>query len=377
MRRVDKLLLTLVAVLVMSVLLTGGLAVYLTLARGGGEAGEAAPMEPSLSPAAMPEPRIAFVSDQEGEAAIFVMEADGSDQHRVSGEDQGLCLFPSWSPDGSRVAYLELSEQGRGGVWVTRLDGTMPFSVSPPIAGAPLREIDAVPPAWSLDGTQLAYVTLGQSSRTALEIARADGGGIEYSVPLTGHVAEDLRRSPVDERYLIVGPPEVGESDVYTLSTESEGPSLIMTGTTAADWSPDGRRIAVAEQASRSVLVVQMGGEVRLLAQFSTTPIDVRWSPDGRLMAVVAAGSVRQGYGDALHVVDVADGAITSLVDGEAWAGWPEWSSDGKRLLFTRGPLIRRSGLPYGDLWVYDVVSGDLDQLTAQQGFAGLGAWSP
>ena len=94
-------------------------------------------------------------------------------------------------------------------------------------------------------------------------------------------------------------------------------------------------------------------------------------------MAVVAAGSVQQGYGDALHVVDVADGAITSLVDGEAWAGWPEWSSDGKRLLFTQGPLIRRSGLPYGDLWVYDVVSGNPHQLTAQHGFAGMGTWSP
>ena len=260
---------------------------------------------------------------------------------------------------------------------MTRLDGTMPFSVSHPIASVPLRDIDAAAPVWSVDGTQLAYVTLGQSPDTALEVARADGGGIEYTVSLTGHVAADLRRSPVDERYLLVGPREGGGSDVYTFSVESDGPSLIMTGTTAADWSPEGQPIVVAERASRSVLVVQPGREVRPVAQFSTTPIDVRWSPDSRLMAVVTAGSVRQGYGDALHVVDVADGEITSLIDGEAWALWPAWSSDGKRLLFTRGPLVRRSGLPYGDLWVYDVVSGNLDQLTAQQGFAGLGTWSP
>jgi hypothetical protein len=68
---------------------------------------------------------------------------------------------------------------------------------------------------------------------------------------------------------------------------------------------------------------------------------------------------------------------VTPLVDGEAWVLWPERSADGEHLLFTRGLLIRRSGLPYGNLWVYDVVSGSMDQLTTAQGFDGLGAWSP
>jgi Tol biopolymer transport system component len=150
-----------------------------------------------------------------------------------------------------------------------------------------------------------------------------------------------------------------------------------MSGTMAADWSPDGEQIAVAEPASKSVLVIDGGRELGSLAQFSTTPIDVRWSPDGELMAVVAAGSARQGYGDALYVVDVESGETTPLVDGEAWVLWPEWSADGQRLLFTRGPLIRRAGLPYGNLWVYHVASGDIDQLTTGQGFDGLGTWSP
>jgi Tol biopolymer transport system component len=323
------------------------------------------------------EPLIAFVSDQEGEAAIYVMDADGSNRRRISGDDQGLCLFPSWSSDGMHLAFLELSERAGASIWVTDLDGSTPVSVSHPLANAPSQDVDTIAPAWSFEGTRVAFVTMGDSSDTALQIARPDGAGIDQTIPLTDHVAMALRRSPVDGRFLLVGAHQGGASNVYTVSANSEGPTLIMTGTTAADWSPDGDQIAVAERASRSVLVLDGDEEPLLVAQFSTTPTGVRWSPDGQLMAVVGAGSERQGYHDALYVVDVEDGEVTPLVDGEAWVDWPQWSSDGERLLFTQGPLIRRSGLPYGNLWVYDTASGDVEQLTTGQGFDGLGTWSP
>jgi Tol biopolymer transport system component len=376
--RVDRVLLAIVVILGLSVLLTGGLAVYLTLARPDDEDSLATEgMEPTITAIATCEPRIAFVSDAEGDPAIYVMDADGSNRQRISSEDQAFSLFPTWSPDGRRVAFLELSEATGAGVWVTELDGSTPWSVSQPVSDAPSWGIDAIAPVWSLDGAQVAFVSRGDSADTALQFARTDGSGIDHTIPLTGYVAVALRRSSAGERFLVVGPHGGGEGNVYTLSARSEGLTLIMTGTTAADWSPGGERIAVAERASKSVVVIESGEEPRSVVQFPTTPIDVRWSPDGRLMAVVAAGSARQGYGDALYVVDVESEETTPLVAGEAWVLWPEWSADGEHLLFTRGPLIRRSGLPYGNLWVYDVASGDMDQLTAGQGFDGLGTWSP
>jgi TolB protein len=378
MSRVDKVLLAIAVVLGLSVLLTGGLAVYLTLASSDDEERRTSEAtEPTATSVAAREPRIAFVSDEQGDPAIYVVDADGSDRQRISGGDQTVCLFPSWSPDGERVAFLELSDRAGAGVWVADVRGTMRVSVSHPISNAPTRDIDAITPAWSQDGTEVTFVSLGDSADAALQVARSDGSGIDRTVHLTDHVVVALRRSPNDDRLLFVGPHEGGEANVYTLSAHSEGPTLIMTGTTAADWSPDGERIAVAERASKSVLVLDGDEEPRSVVQFSTIPIDVRWSPDGRFMAVVTDGSERQGYGDGLYVVDVESGQTTPLVDGEAWTLWPEWSADGERLLFTRGPLIRRAGLPYGNLWVYHVASGDMDQLTVGQGFDGLGTWSP
>jgi Tol biopolymer transport system component len=375
MSGIDRALRSILVALSLSVLVTGSLAVFLTLARSGPEGN--VDVGPTVTSTRSPESHIAYVSDQEGEAAIYVMDADGSNRRRISGDDQGFCIFPSWSPDGKHLAFLELSERAGASIWVTDLDGSTPVSVSHPLANGPSQDVDTIPPAWSLEGTQVAFVTLGDLSGTALQIARLEGAGIDHTIPLTGYEAWALRRSPVDDRLLLVGQHQGGASNVYTVSAQSEGPTLIMTGTTAADWSPNGEQIAVGERASRSVLVLDGDGEPRPVAQFSTTPTGVRWSPDGRLMAVVGAGSERQGYYDALYVVDVEDGEITPLVDGEAWVDWPQWSSDGERLLFTQGPLIRRSGLPYGNLWVYDTASGDMDQLTTGQGFDGLGTWSP
>ncbi len=50
---------------------------------------------------------IAFLSDRDGEPAIYVMNADGSNQRRLVGaKSRGACRAPVWSPDGQRIAYM-------------------------------------------------------------------------------------------------------------------------------------------------------------------------------------------------------------------------------------------------------------------------------
>jgi Tol biopolymer transport system component len=107
--------------------------------------------------------------------------------------------------------------------------------------------------------------------------------------------------------------------------------------------------------------------------------VEVAWSPDGTRVAVAVASSTRQGYSTGLYLVTLQTGELTTVVRDEGWLGWPAWSPDGQRLLFTMGPLRQRTGteLPYANLWTYELASGALEQLTVREGFAGLGAWSP
>jgi len=95
--------------------------------------------------------------------------------------------------------------------------------------------------------------------------------------------------------------------------------------------------------------------------------------------AVAVASSIREGYSTGLYVVTLQTGELTTVVRDEGWLGWPAWSPDGQRLLFTMGPLRQRTGteLPYANLWTYELASGTLEQLTVREGFAGLGTWSP
>jgi Tol biopolymer transport system component len=56
--------------------------------------------------------RIAFETDRDGNSEIYVMNADGSGQHRLTWHPAGSG-YPDWSPGGNRIAF----ESGRAGGW--------------------------------------------------------------------------------------------------------------------------------------------------------------------------------------------------------------------------------------------------------------------
>lgn len=62
-------------------------------------------MYPSFSPDGS---RIAFMSWREGRTEVFLMNADGTNQQRLTHTPRGDAIDPRWSPDGSRIAYIHV-----------------------------------------------------------------------------------------------------------------------------------------------------------------------------------------------------------------------------------------------------------------------------
>ncbi len=68
-------------------------------------------MYPSWSPTG---DRIVFMSWRGGPTEVYVMNADGTNQARLTHTEKGDAIDPRWSPDGARIAYVHVPE-GRDG----------------------------------------------------------------------------------------------------------------------------------------------------------------------------------------------------------------------------------------------------------------------
>ncbi len=75
--------------------------------------------------------RIAFSSDRKGDLQnfeIYVMDADGEDQQRLT-ENRAGDQWPSWSPDGKRIAFYS-NRDGNAEIYVMDADGGNPQNLT-------------------------------------------------------------------------------------------------------------------------------------------------------------------------------------------------------------------------------------------------------
>ena len=194
--------------------------------------------DPALSPDGR---RLAYTAEENGFNEIYVRPLGDGKRIQVTA-DRGQNISAVWSPDGEQLAY---HSQARGGIWIV------------PASGGVAKQVVAVgsEPAWSPDGTMLAFSTYQGALAERAEI---------MVVPVAGGEARAVTRP---------GSPRGGH----------RGPA----------WSHDGQRVAFytfdgSEGSSLWVAPAAGGDPVRVAAH--VTPKQAAFTPDDRALCWSGTG---------------------------------------------------------------------------------------
>lgn len=245
------------------------------------------------------------------------MLPDGSNVIPLTSQAGGGLLVrqPAWSPDGSQVAWVELAA------------GHASLAISGP-AGVDRREVDLDLAAfflqWDPTGSHVAY--LGSVLNTiGLGVATDDGAELTITQVGSGSPFY-LAWSPDGERMLVhVNGQDLGIADLAG-GLDDLG---ARTGTFQAPaWLPDGRLLYTLRGHGGEQLVVRDGRRVQTLASIPNGAVFVP-NPQGTRVAYRKRSA--DGGGGAVYVIEIDGGRPRVVTRDEAAAFL--WSPDGDDLL--------------------------------------------
>ncbi len=165
---------------------------------------------------------------------------------------------------------------------------------------------------------------------------------------------------------LVVAQSIQGHSTIVVLN--ADGSNLKSLNVIGVDpmWSPDGKRIAYANQEHQSSIhVMSADGSNDKELPISEAPFGTgwaTWSSDGSRLLV--EGGTRIGL-HAVFVIGVNGANVSQILDDSHSGGWISWSPDGKQILYVKDDQI----------WVVPLSGGTPRSLVKQPG-ARAAVWS-
>jgi len=243
---------------------------------------------------------IAYLSFQgEGEGQVWLLDLASGQRRAIAPADWGLPL--AWLPDGllafaQRGRLVFTDRQGKEELQIVTLPAGCPFQISP--TGTRVVKSDGLtlrvegvdgtnpqtlaqeavigPAAWSADGTQLAYIVVGEQLQSQLWVTEADGSArlllIESENDYLGAPSWSPEGGTIAFSRCPRGSGTAQSCDIWLVGSDDKGLRNLTPGNreeSAPVWSPDGRYLAFQRDGDVWVLDVE---KALLKAQDSGAP---------------------------------------------------------------------------------------------------------
>jgi Tol biopolymer transport system component len=243
-----------------------------------------------------------------GTLGIATIDPDGSNPTPLTSARE---VSPAWSPDGTKIAFSWLNPAaGNRDIYVMNADGTGVTQLTTD----PLSDVN---PSWSPDGTKLVFTS-----------NRADDGNGNHL------------------------------NEIWTMNADGSNQTQLTHSVRAdfGDWSPDGSRIAYIgnDGNTPAVRVVNADGtnDTAVVAS-SFIGTGISWAPDGSRIAYSKDAPQTSIY--TIRPDGTGDFQLTRL---PPMAGFltggdtdPSWSPDGTRIAFSRDLLSGGSSYVPANVW--------------------------
>jgi WD40 repeat protein len=278
---------------------------------------------------------------------IYTMNPDGRSTARLGPDSVDEALYPTWSPDGSQLAFLGYAgKRARSAIYVMDADGR---NVHPIYEVGDDQQVEGL--RWSPDGGRIGFQLKAargsdggswQPARWTIWSLSTDGNDVRQ-ITTSGREmhfswSPDGRQIVFDRFTPFLDTPEgrslaSAEADLFVVNSDGSNERRLTDDGISRDpaWSPDGATVAFlyGEHGDQRVATIRTDGTDRRV--LVATPVmeggisfpygnAVVWSPDGTMVAY-------SGHDDhdvcSISVVDVETGSVRRLIETPARQACP------------------------------------------------------
>jgi TolB protein len=268
--------------------------------------------------------KIAFSSDRDSKKGrtkeLYIVDYDGFNPRRIT-VNQSLNILPNWRPDGRAISYVSY-RQGIPGLFLAAIyEGR-----SQNISGDGGRSAQAFAPSFSPDGSKIAYAT-NKTGNMDIWVANADGSGARQlttspavdTAPAWSHTGQEIAFT--SDRG---GTPQIWIMDNEGLNVRRL--TNIGNYNDAPTWNPSKQYPEIAYTARLEgrfeVAVIDLGSrQIRQITVGRGSCESPSWAPNGRHLVFTC----RQGGRWRLAISDRMGTSVETLDVGPGHSYQPDW----------------------------------------------------